>query len=442
MWRSGFAQDGVTYQHMKKLIKLRKSTPALRHGEVVFRWTSNAEESGPGAGLLAYERISAEQTALVVINNNDLTDGVSGEAALGQTANAEGVGMSVSFPPGATLVDLLNPNDNQTFTVNAEGQVIISLPPRSARVLTSALINIRSRRFSLAETPTVQRSISPSLRSHEGFLERLWHIVFCSSLCVLIAVSLLCGPVSCDDQSPIRLPSVRQCALEIRYEPPHFPTELTVEVEGQSHPLSLLDPTRGDAGLWGIDLWLDPGLKSYHLSLDGREIKDPKQPLSAYEDGLERSLVRISDCSRGRWFRVSSSRKGNAVSFFLAFERGLSLEQKKARRGVRANKSLVSESIEVSIDGDAYPTLVEGETITISSTELSRGKHHLSIMSRDEAGRVAERFETPFWVEDQPHRWERGIMYQVVLDRLSTAARGKQSVDPDTPSIGARWEPT
>lgn len=134
MWRSGFAQEGVTYQHLKSLIKLRKSTPALRRGEVVFRWTSEAGESGAGAGLLAFERVSAEQTALIVINNNDSSEGGS----MGQTVDSAGRGMTVSFPPGSKLIDALNPNDEQVFTVNAEGQVIISLPPRGARVLLLA----------------------------------------------------------------------------------------------------------------------------------------------------------------------------------------------------------------------------------------------------------------------------------------------------------------
>ncbi len=138
MWRVGFAQDGQTYRYLKALIQARKAHPALRRGEVVFRWTSEAGDQGAGAGLLAYERVSEEQTVLVVLNTNDPTDETGAERALGQTVDSESQGMAVSFPPGSVLVDVLNGSGEERFTVNNDGRVIIALPPRSARLLTLA----------------------------------------------------------------------------------------------------------------------------------------------------------------------------------------------------------------------------------------------------------------------------------------------------------------
>ena len=148
MWRSGFSQQGETYLYMKQLIKLRKELPALRRGTVNFVWTSDeqahrqssvAHPPVQGAGLLAFERSTAEQTVLVVINSNDPDLTASEQAPrLDVSVNNEGQGMKVSFPPNTKLKDLLDPSSTQEFTVNASGELIVSLPPRSARVLVLA----------------------------------------------------------------------------------------------------------------------------------------------------------------------------------------------------------------------------------------------------------------------------------------------------------------
>lgn len=140
MWRSGFARDGLTFRYMKNLIKLRKDLPALRRGEVTFRWTSNKNSSSSavdqqqGAGILAFERSTAEQRVLIVINTND----PSTPEIRAKTQDEAGQGMSVGFPANSVLVDALNGSSEDRFTVNAEGRVIVDLPPRSARILVLA----------------------------------------------------------------------------------------------------------------------------------------------------------------------------------------------------------------------------------------------------------------------------------------------------------------
>lgn len=235
---------------------------------------------------------------------------------------------------------------------------------------------------------------------------------------------------------------MRRCVIELRYEPPYFPSELSVEVEGQAAKLSLLESNRGIAGLWGADVWTTPGLRSYRLLLDGRAILDPNQPLSIAESGDEYSLVRVPDCTRGRWFRVSTEGAGRERRFLLAFERGLSAEQQeRAKRGEEVmGIPLDSESLRIEVDGIKYPASLDGEGVIVSTSGLSDGKHLLTLSASDERGTAAEVFQAPFWVETRSHRWTRGIMYQVVLDRLSPPQReGSQAIDEDTPSIGARW---
>jgi alpha-amylase len=140
MWRSGFEREGVTYRYLKTLIKLRKELPALRKGVVTFRWSSDMNSSLSsmnqlqGAGLLAFERSTDEQRILVVINTNDPSD----PEVRAKTQNTEGIGMTVGFPVGSVLVDLLNDTGEDRFTVDAENRVVVDLPPRSSRILILA----------------------------------------------------------------------------------------------------------------------------------------------------------------------------------------------------------------------------------------------------------------------------------------------------------------
>ena len=130
MWRSGFSEEGETFRYLRALLALRKARPALRRGEVVFRWWSEGDGAEEGAGVVAFERVSEEERALVVINTQDEGEG----APLGATRAADGAGMEVGFPPGSRLVDALNGGEGP-FVVGADGRLVVTLPPRAARVL-------------------------------------------------------------------------------------------------------------------------------------------------------------------------------------------------------------------------------------------------------------------------------------------------------------------
>ena len=139
MWRSGFARDGRTYSYLKALIKTRKEQRALRQGAVIPRWGRDAEASG-GAKLLAYERVVDDERALVVINSSDPQAGeeeAQSPAPIGRTQEESGEGMEVGFPPGSTLIDVLNGGEER-FTVSAEGRVVVGVPARATRVLVLA----------------------------------------------------------------------------------------------------------------------------------------------------------------------------------------------------------------------------------------------------------------------------------------------------------------
>jgi glycosidase len=242
--------------------------------------------------------------------------------------------------------------------------------------------------------------------------------------------------LSCDDSSFERKPSVRRCVLEVRYMPPHFPSNLTVNIGGRELPLSLLNAREGLAGLWGADLWLDPGWVQYDLTIDGRSLPDPTQVLTVEKNGVTQSLFRVPDCTRGRWFKISSP-KGRKGDFNLVYERGLSPQQRKEapNQDELIGVGLDPQRIRVTVDGVEQAVNLEGELLTVKHEYLNEGKHWLRIYANDFDGTMAEVFEAPFWVEDIPHRWTRGLMYQVVLDRLSPPITSPE----EAPSIGQRW---
>ena len=250
---------------------------------------------------------------------------------------------------------------------------------------------------------------------------------------------------SCEDAQPTRQPAVRRCVIEARYQPSHFPSELEVEVEGRRAPLMLLDADVGVAGLWGADLWVEPGWQSYLFKLDGRELADPEEPLSIKRSTPQgeqlRSLVNVPDCRRGRWFRVSSRYTAGQARFELAYERALSEAQlERAERGepLPRGVALDPSTLRVEVSGEPHHFSLEGELLTLELNDLPLGKHHVRISAKDQDGVDAEVFEAPVWIEQQPHRWTRGVMYQVVLDRLSPPQDPTLS-SSETPSIGERW---
>ena len=244
--------------------------------------------------------------------------------------------------------------------------------------------------------------------------------------------------LSCEVDQARRQPSVQRCVIAVRYQPDHFPTRLEAEVEGRYASLSLLDPNQGPAGLWGADLWVSPGWQSYTLRLEGRSLPDPNTPLSITRQGQLRSLVRVPDCERGSWFRVASERDQHGPRFQLAYRRGLGEEGRLQAANGEDHEGipLSVNSLQVKVDDRSHSFTRQDELITVTSAGLTQGKHHLTIEGEDEQGQPFALFKAPFWVEATPHSWRRGIMYQVVLDRLSPPIPLQAE---DRPTIGERW---
>ena len=95
-------------------------------------WSTDASPGGRrDAGLFAFERASADETVLVVINT-------CGQRARARTCpDGGGACMGTSFAPGTVLTDVAPDSDGKSFTVAADGTVAVAVPARGGRLLVA-----------------------------------------------------------------------------------------------------------------------------------------------------------------------------------------------------------------------------------------------------------------------------------------------------------------
>ncbi len=133
MWRGnedagypGFDTTNDTFQMAKALIQMRKDHEALRRGTVAPVWSTTVAGAARDAGIFAFERSTANETVLVVLNSSDQTS---------ESCAQSGGCLKTSLPVGTVLQDVMPGSDGKTFTVQADGTVDVSVPARSGRVL-------------------------------------------------------------------------------------------------------------------------------------------------------------------------------------------------------------------------------------------------------------------------------------------------------------------
>ncbi len=137
MWRGqtkrgipAFDTSAPTFTYVHDLIAMRKDNVALRRGSVAIRWSTDRPRGERDSGIFAFERVDADQTALVVLNTAD-----DQESTTCAPVSEGGACMTTSFAAGTVLRDVAPGADNQTFTVQAGGALQVTVPARGGRVL-------------------------------------------------------------------------------------------------------------------------------------------------------------------------------------------------------------------------------------------------------------------------------------------------------------------
>jgi alpha-amylase len=130
LWVSGYDQSNPHFLWIQKLTKLRRTYPALTHGDLKIVWASERVGDEPDAGIIAFERTggdAGDAYALVVINTH------AGHAS---SPSFGGQPMQTSLPGGTSLVNVLAPSE--TFTTESDGRLKIEVPATSGKVLVRA----------------------------------------------------------------------------------------------------------------------------------------------------------------------------------------------------------------------------------------------------------------------------------------------------------------
>jgi hypothetical protein len=108
---------------------MRKDNPALRRGAVEPLWSTEVAGARRDAGILAFARVSDEQTAIVVINTSDQ------ESETCAPEDEGGACMETALGSGTTLTDVAG--SGETVTVGAGGELQVTVPPKSVMVLVN-----------------------------------------------------------------------------------------------------------------------------------------------------------------------------------------------------------------------------------------------------------------------------------------------------------------
>ncbi len=128
LWSTGYDTTGATFQWIQKLIAVRKAYAPLRRGTMAVKWSTKHVAAEQDAGIFAFERSYLGKTVLVVVNTSDTK--TSETSAI----NVGGGAMSTSFPSGTHLVEVLSNDPAQALTTDAGGTLIVSVPPRGAKI--------------------------------------------------------------------------------------------------------------------------------------------------------------------------------------------------------------------------------------------------------------------------------------------------------------------
>lgn len=130
------------YLRVLRLNNFRRLYPALARGTQTM-----LQEDASGPGIYAYARQHAGEEVVVALNT----------ATLARTTNA----LPTAFGPGVPVMDL---NDTTAvITTNAAGQVTVTVPPRSSRILVPRTGPLRLDPHVLACSPRHDARTVPSL---------------------------------------------------------------------------------------------------------------------------------------------------------------------------------------------------------------------------------------------------------------------------------------
>jgi glycosidase len=130
LWHSKFRTDGTTFKHIRHVLDIRREHEALRRGTFTPVWTTEHVGTEPDAGMLAFERVSGNDYALVVINTSPTQTSA--------TANADAAMALPGLPASVSKLSDALGTVKGVVNVPASKKLSVSLPPYGAAIFVPA----------------------------------------------------------------------------------------------------------------------------------------------------------------------------------------------------------------------------------------------------------------------------------------------------------------
>ena len=209
----------------------------------------------------------------------------------------------------------------------------------------------------------------------------------------------------------------RACTLTLRYDGTGNDVKIAGEfTDWATSPMPL---TKTGSG---FEVTLQPGaqlqgggLYGYKLIIDGTWKLDPRGKYRKIIAGEMNSGLRLPACDAGP----------ELLSDKVAVASAGAAGELKVRVTVRAaSDGEPPTSMAASIDGAKIPVgswKIDNSAGAVDFTlpGLAKGKHTLSLRSKDGKAREAEPIDLPFWVEDETFDYRDGLLYMFLIDRFA-----------------------
>ena len=130
LWQTGFARTPDTFQHFRKLSRIRHAYKALTRGDLKVVYSTSHHGQEGDAGMFSYERTGGDAGAayaLVVLNTN----------AKQASSPVDGAKALTTSVKNGQFVDVLDPTTPK-YATDANGVLSVTVPPQKAMILIPA----------------------------------------------------------------------------------------------------------------------------------------------------------------------------------------------------------------------------------------------------------------------------------------------------------------
>ena len=239
---------------------------------------------------------------------------------------------------------------------------------------------------------------------------------------VSLALGVGCSSADPKPSESVDQASVSTCPVTLEHRSSATPDEVWLDVDmpgwrAEEHRLE-----QGTDGLWQVTAALEPGTYAYRFiefsawTEGGSEVAfcdaeatlaicseattwvdNWSQDCQVADEGCS-SMLRVEDCSRPS----------------LNVE---SVEVKDGVMSVSGTASPRSASVVALLNESPLEVTLNQGVFHVEHTGLTEGRHHLTLMAKDDKGALSDPVAVPFWTDDWT--WDDAVIYHAMIDRVA-----------------------